>query len=391
MVSRYVAALAVLCGLKKEQMFRNTARNIIFAVATVSFAACFAIDGTSINGFAVSCAWREGNLNWGPAPGAPESDGFYFRGALVKYEIRNNVAAADTLIKRTTCLVNSGGISINLEGTKIAFYRWKYYLDNTGGMKSTGQSYISVINRNGDSLRNLVAINDPPESDISAMDWPAGPWIYYLNPKPGTNPWDHRTRTVCRVNVNTGAHDSITTFTITSSDIGGGTVPTDWYVRRFSMTLDGTKVCLQNDGLAGSQVFCFPPSGGRVYSCPVFLFGACNGSVSASGLYTLSYQGWHNIIVFSSPLPNLPGPSSIQTETTVTDWAGGAPVCPAKPAGAPSGCNSCGGEWMHWSVNSDKWSSHWLGTCGHADGLNNGTNYVLINWIDKKAVMSPYS
>jgi hypothetical protein len=42
---------------------------------------------------------------------------------------------------------------------------------------------------------------------------------------------------------------------------------------------------------------------------------------------------------------------------------------------------------MHWAVNSDKWSSHWLGTCHHASGMNMGTNFVLLNWIDKKAIL----
>lgn len=191
-----------------------------------------------------------------------------------------------------------------------------------------------------------------------------------------------RSRTIYRVNVNTSQNDSITTV-VENSDSGSG-----WWIRRFSLTIDGTKMCLQNGQVAGSHLSCFsPPANGQYRSAPcnVFEFGACNGSVCASGLYTLSYKGWHNTICFSSPLSSLPGPADVQTQTTVTSWAGGAPVCPSQPAGA--NCDDCGGEWMHWAVNSDKWSSHWIGTCHHASGMNMGSNYVLLNWVDHQAIL----
>jgi len=322
----------------------------------------------SVDGFAVSVFWRQKGYAWAVPADVPECC-VSMRGQLLRYDIQGKqVVKIDTIVDRDSCLVQYP--AINFEGTKIAFVRWRHAVVN-GKLVDRGQSYISVVNKDGAGLTNLAPIPDPT-ADETPLDWPAGDWIYYVKPKAAGNIWERMSNDIWRVNVRDKRNEAVVTLNV----CGACTI------RRFSLSIDGTRMGFQPAGTGGSYICCFPPPGGNTGgACAIHNHCGCNGAVSASGKYLLNYCGDHGLIyITSSDVNPLPGPGTMTAGTDVKSWAGMQNTC------APNANTGCGGETMHWSVNSDKWASHWIGPFGWAGSLWAGANHVLINWIDKKAI-----
>ena len=347
-------ALALKSGTSEIRgtIMRNAIRGLLWGVLL------FSANALAVDGFAVSVAWRTAGYPW--APTVPECC-VVGRGQLVRFDIKNSaVTTIDTLIDRDQFLVEYP--VINLDGTQIAFIRSRYSVQS-GKLVNAGQCYLSVINKDGTGLRNLVAIADPPGDamcqfgawcgTLAPLDWPAGRDIYYVNPSAPREIW--------RVNVDQPSQN-VKVVAETNA------------FRRFSLSLDAKHMGEQLLNVGGSAIKSFPGLAGEVGNC------GCNGAGSASGKYLLNYCGWHGTLFFTCS-GTLPGPQNIQI-WEIGNWSG-AELCRSSTQPVES---HCGGELMHWSVNSDKWSSHWPGIDGWADGIHYGTNHVLVNWIDKQAI-----
>jgi hypothetical protein len=311
----------------------------------------FGVDGT-----AITVAWRSGGLDWGcTPPGAPECGGI-FRGQLVRYTIAGNASTnRQVIIDRDRALVSYP--AFNVQGTKIAFYRDRKTVVNNK-VVDAGQCHIAIANADGSGITNLAAINDLPDEEC-ALDWPAGNWIYYVNPKAGVNPWDRPSKDIWRVNATNPSQNE---FVVSEQDV----------FRRFSLSLDSKHMGDQMVNTGGSYIKSFPGLVEEHNNC------GCNGAVSASGKYMVNYCGGHGLIFFTTSSGAL-GERQI-TVSQLEQWSGKNNICTSLTSG------DCGGELMVWSVNSDKWSCHWPGVDGWADGMPHGTNFVLVNWVDGQAI-----
>jgi hypothetical protein len=312
-----------------------------------------------VDGTAITVAWRSGAQDWGCSPaGAPECGGI-FRGQLVRYTIAGNASAnRQVIIDRDRALVSYP--AFNVQGTKIAFYRDRKTVVNNK-VVDAGKCYIAVANADGSGITNLAAINDLPDEEC-ALDWPAGNWIYYVNPKAGTNPWDRPSRDIWRVNTTNPSQNE---FVVSEQS----------EFRRFSLSLDAKHMGCQLLNVGGSYLKSFPGLVEEHNNC------GCNGAGSASGKYMVNYCGWHGQIHFTTTSGEVAG--KVITVSQLEQWSGKNNICTATSGEIESGC---GGELMVWSVNSDKWSCHWPGVDGWADGMSHGTNFVLVNWVDNQAI-----
>jgi hypothetical protein len=337
----------------------------------------------AVNGHAVSVAFRGSALNWGAFnPACPEDRDRVWNGAIVRFRVAGSTVTCDTILKRTTAYAQCA--VMNFEGTKVAFYRWPYRLGKspTSGrdtlLGSNNPSTISVINIDGTGLRDLCTIRDRP-GQWTQLDWPAGDWIYYLNPRPGSYGFQRETRDIGRVNVATGANEPIY---ISLND--GGAMATDAWAGRFGMDLAADRIAFTGYGTWKSKtsgVFTFPPANGNVTcsSCYVGCAGACNPAVSASGGYTAGYGGWHNffdIVKLSGGV----GPSPVNPAVKLSDvatWCGGFDF----------GSNPAG-EVLRFSANSDKWVLQEISFDGEGSESWFGCNQLMVNWVDKQAVVT---
>jgi len=355
--------------------------SILTAIILNSWACVF-----GINGHAVSVAFRGSALNWGQFnPACPEDRDRVWNGAIVRFTIAGATVTCDTILKRTTAYAQCA--VMNSEGTKVAFYRWPYRLGKspTSGrdtlLGSSNPSYISVINIDGTGLRDLCTIRDRP-GPWTQLDWPAGDWIYYLNPRSGSNWWERETRDIGRVNVATGANEPIY-ISLNNGGKGGDMEPGAW-IGRFGMDLAADRIAFtgyEGWGDKASGVFTFPPPNGDVNcsSCVVGYAGACNPAVSASGGYTAGYGGWHSsfdIVKLSGGV----GPSPVNPAVKLSDaaiWCGGFDF----------GSNPAG-EVLRFSANSDKWVLQEISFDGEGTESWYGCNQLIANWVDKQAVVT---
>jgi len=148
--------------------------------------------GFAANGFSVSVTARTGanapEYNYGANSG--------YWGPIVRFDFQANKVTGQQTIYSGMAQYPS----INVEGTKVAFYRHNASMQNgklVGSIQDSG--WISVMNIDGSGLTNLVRVDKsykPNNSDaaIPVNDWPAGDWIYYERP--------NKTAEIWRVNVN---------------------------------------------------------------------------------------------------------------------------------------------------------------------------------------------
>jgi hypothetical protein len=105
----------------------------------------------------------------------------------------------------------------------------------------------------------------------------------------------------------------------------------------------------------------------------------CNISISPSGNFVGSYlSGYHEVLYLGRiNYSQNGGPlnDGVGIDPKITDlesWSGKA--------------IGIGAEHIRWAVNSDKWVMQGIGWYGHADQIEQGSNQVVCNWVDKVAI-----
>jgi hypothetical protein len=324
----------------------------------------------AINGRAVSVAWRGGFAYEGVG-----------RGSIVKMTIQNGgVTRCDTIYRRSQGLAQYP--AFNLAGTRVAFYRWQKQTVGNGEVCGTSNSStIAVIDIDGTNLRDLVTLPAAPGNE-PVLDWPAGDWIYYKNPRAGANPQDRDVGDIWRVDVNDPTMNQRVVYYT-----GWGTGTGENWLRRWSISLDGKRAGGQFNVILNSPCqnlfHAFPPLFGDYVLSGIFAVGnpvACNGSICASGIYGATYfDGSHAEIFIQkwNPVTNDIGGTTSFSLGNMAQWIGNTSLF--------SGTEGC--ELIRWAVNSDKWVLQQVGWWGHAANIEQGANQFAGNWVDKQAIM----
>jgi hypothetical protein len=297
-------------------------------------------------------------------------------GNIVKATIQNTqVSRVDTLVSIKTAMCQYPAIST--DGKNVAFYRWKYYADGNT-LRQSGSNYVAVINANGGTIRNLVALSGDPGYDAT-LDWPSDGWIYYVKPRAaGGSYWDREGYEIWKVNPY--AADPASTSQLAYSIPAGG------YIRRFSLSQQANRMamqvyCMPNQQCQTiNQLQCFPPP--SYAGCVLFGAGGCNMKISASGKFEGHFGGGTHD---NTEINGDDGTGKFSmvggcswTNSRCSIWNG------FKWSGFDMSAPGPGVEQICWSSNSDKWVCEnvmWKYSCQSC-----GTNQMLINWKDGQAI-----
>jgi hypothetical protein len=335
-----------------------------------------AVDGKAVNGRAVSVQWRFGWVNWGAA--CCECYERQWKGSINLFTIMNGrVSGTDTIYRRTQGCAEFP--AFNLDGNKVAFYRTsKAPAANEVPPKpscaaTSPKSTISVIDIDGKNLTDLcnLAADIPIEG---GLDWPAGEWIYYVQPQPGQ--WGPDNNEIWKVNYRT--KENVKVCKLTNS---AGTVFTCQFLRRFQLNLAADRMGFEpraqytcpDPGVFGNNGVCdFPPPGGNVSAAHPIAFCGCNAAISASGNFGNNWCGGHNDLFIENARTGA-GVTHITLDQLAT-WSG---------QGDKFGRDA---ELVRWAANSDKWVLQQVGWYGHADETSKGSNQVAANWKDQAAI-----
>ena len=346
----------------------------------------WSFNSCAIDGHAVNAAWRNGSAFSQPAlTQAPElawaqNGQASWRGALCKYTIQgNHVTRCDTLVKRSQGLAQYPAMS--MDGQKVAFFHWGARVSGTQLLGANDPDSVAVVNIDGAGLTNLAPLATHPGDEV-ALDWPAGDWIYYVQPrwKDAGSYWNQTQREFWRVNSKTKVNQKICEATL------GTPSPDNYYVKRFSLSLDATRMGFATQNQASGNpvgVWCFPPPNGVVAgSCFLYGCGSCNASISASGSYIATYGGgWHEQLALCTDgnagrpkgdIPNADRPTVSQLQS----WSGASNL-------------GLGGTIPRWSCNSDKWLNQRI--IWEWDGQHHGDNSIACNFVDHQAILCQMS
>jgi hypothetical protein len=305
-------------------------------------------------------------------------------GAIVRYDITsNNVVAVDTIVKLSTALCQ--GPQISLDGSRVAFFRWPCHVENNAlKVDATGKGTLAVVDISGKNLRDIVPLPDYP-GQFAMVDWSADGFINYVCPRAGC-PANNEQRycrignTVWRVNPFSANPASTNTQVMKIDDCG--------YFWRFAVDLEAKRYSAMVNPIPGfancpadhwnGVDYTWNPTHGTLGG-----FGGCNSKLSCSGTYVFGFcstnhslqcgGGWTGTKYEAFPNSN----AYAQTHSdaiTASGWAG-----------FPMG-DQAGVEIHYFSANSDKWYSVQL--MWRYCGSLSGSNQLLINWIDKQAIMT---
>jgi hypothetical protein len=187
---------------------------------------------------------------------------------------------------------------------------------------------------------------------------------------------------IWRVNVSSGVNESVCTLT------------GDGWIRRFTLSLKADRTAIQvvpgsSGSGANNGALCFPPANCNASSCGLGGAGSCNTSLSTSGGYVAGYGRSAHDCVDLTRLPGTTGPEQPYTAytTCVTNLQSYTNQLRIPNLSGGSDLIAGDGELIRWAVNSDKWVLQQYGWWGHADNIKNGTNQILINWVDKAGVV----
>jgi len=360
-----------------------------------------AVDGKHVKGFVVTDQYRSGSVG-GYTPACCEC-GAAQAGDIQLVTISNGaVSKTETIYRRSQGLGQYP--TFDVEAKRVAFYRYSLApqagddvgyasdvelwgsgkcpgrLGSAGSGADGGTSYVSIINRDGTGLQNLVALRDQPYSEMP-LDWAHNNWIYYVNPKVGSRDDYRLNDEIRRVNVTTHADELV--YSLPSSCK---------FWRRLELSRDGkyagvqtypqTDNCSPGIGYDLNGVIPFPPANG-VFPAQICSFEGCNASLSPSGAYGSNYFAGAHTEFFLNKINHTP------TECTGMDAVALFDKSPYTwfqvygdinawlPSPKFTGSESC--EVMRWAANSDKWV---LQTVYSGAG-----NSVAANWIDKTAIL----
>ncbi len=330
---------------------------------------CFALTTEAVDGFAVTAICRAGeDVSESAVPECYVGGRRYEpTGKIVRYTITNGtVSASDTIYKQTWARMPA----INPEGTRIAFYRFDAKTENGVFSWGEGDMHISTMNMDGSDVRDILTFRDEDKGrfDRNNLDWTAGGWIYYAHPElqDGYEIW--------RVKGN----DPSTNEKVTSYEkIQAG---------RFSISVDGTRAVIVS-GLCNpfhdpirnrKKDWCvmpheFPPSSeptrdGWDFAC----YAGCMGFVSPLGEHVSHfYPGGHEEFhVNKWALPSQCLSTDIVTSEELPSIITGNTEIGSKMNEAPC------------AANSDRWVCLQIGNSWKL----NGTQQILVDWVDKKAI-----
>jgi len=310
-------------------------------------------------------------------------------GDIFRYDIGNNN------VTRTTRIFDGGGgdaskaksrarfPAINIEGTKIAFYR----------ITSDSGSFVSVMNMDGTGRRDLAKI--PGQSGYDGrgyLGWVrqgADEWIYYI--MAGMNSAHAGNKLLWRVNAaNPSRNEQVVFF--------------QWYLWQWELSWNGERAILRPSenqaGCPGMVGYIMPGNG--AFNPALATGGGCAAGLSPSGRYIMYLNGGaHTDIHFdewdaSNQIIHLPGWFNIYDGTAINPWvANPSPnlttYCPTRAVGEitvglGTACN-------RWSCNSDKWLCLCMGwpDIGSGRYMLCGGNQVLCNWMDSITIMTSNS
>ena len=302
-------------------------------------------------------------------------------GQIMKHDIKNSAVEKETIVFDGFAL----NPTISQDGARIAFLRNGSKLNNEDTCGDIGFcGWVSVMDIDGSTVRDLAYL----DIATGCIAWPTGDWVYYqLARGRGQQGSDTElSRHIWRVNVNDPSQkNEVAKFTFSPADPD--------YIRKWDLNANATRGSLQ---LGGSIcAYNFPLDG------PVPFSGSdrkdrfptgCNPCISPSGNYCAYLNGTAhfqlNVFKWDGSgwdWEAMPGMSTTEIwaalgnrESTFPGW---------------------GMDWPRYSANSDKWvctRQGWACQSGcSVTGRNcigrfgqRGTNQVLVNWVDRKAVQT---
>jgi hypothetical protein len=302
-------------------------------------------------------------------------------GDIMRYDI-----SANRIVKTTKLFDGAGGDgararsrarfpAINVEGTKIAFYR----------ITTDSGSFVSVLNIDGTGMHDLARIPSQTGYDgtgyLHWMRQGADEWVYYS--MAGGNFTKAGNKLLWRVNAaNPAQNEQVVAF--------------QYYLWQWGLSADGAKVFLrlsENQPIGQTFRYLMPGNGSIDTRMSVAFGSGCGVALSPSGLYLMYMQGGtHNYFCVDDWANNDPAVHVLNiTSVDINAWAfnGSANFTTSCPdwgtvvVGVGMSCN-------RWSCNSDKWLCLCMGWPDAGSGMFTmcGSNQVLCNWKDKVTVMA---
>ncbi len=321
-------------------------------------------------------------------------------GKLVRYNFKDTqVLSHDTLTGEWLV----GSPTINLEGTKIAMFRYPVRLLPGGKQVETEPEMkcdIVVMSIDGGEQTDLADV--ACDWDGGYLDWPHGDWLYWVD-------IGHEERTkglkVWKLNVNTKEKVEVCDyFQVAPMD---GVNPPDEesaFIHRWNLNADANWAMVRRqpynrpEWWGGNYAHCFPPVNNdpRAPGCgPEYTYDkrdingirGCNPAISPTGNYVSHYDGashshfyikrWDHTVNELQHMDLGGGPrGGIHVPDEVRVWAG-QPNTPIN-----------GGEYQGFAANSDKWHLMQISQYGgKAKAVEEGSEQVATNWVDKIALI----
>ena len=262
---------------------------------------------------------------------------------------------------------------INMQGTIIAMYRYEARIVNGALVDANKPRHISVMDVNGQNMRDLVTITKPTSGGFNEgrefLDWTSDDWIYYSTPSAAQMSTPAK---IYRVK----ATDSLTNQLVYTYFPNG-----EGHVDRWTLSSDGKRAVItatwQNYSYT-NVVTEFPPLRSptpKGFNGTYTGFGSCNGAISPSGKIVGSFiDGGHTTVYVNNVDPidvtKLAGDRAGATCSQMSTWAG-------ENVGQGMG-------YLRWSTNSEKWYCVMPAGCRNACC---GGNQVLVNQYDHQAIM----
>jgi hypothetical protein len=324
-------------------------------------------------------------------------------GKLCKFSIQDGKSVSCDTIFGKSGTPSAGGLAahpaITFDGKRIAFYRLGATVNYAvsppkgqlvGTLNDSG--WISIIDTNGQNLRNLVRMARTGLNNCTAIDLgpkvlcPSGDWIYYEKTPMTGEVW--------RVNINDPQHtneriaklDNAASWTCSS--IG------PWGFRRLSINKAATLSAGQIFGQGYDNPICtFPWKNNSLSACLIKSIPGCNGTISAGGHYWAGYNGNHYMAGFGAIKPDASQPTGYSYSEDLAAF--GVPGMTKRVfslgdlaawAGEPKELKW--GNHMRWACNSEKWllwaGLHYYGAAGMYE--EGGMDQAAMNWVDHAGI-----
>jgi hypothetical protein len=280
---------------------------------------------------------------------------------LMRYAIHDDTVAGERVI-------HEGGARwprFSPDGERVAFFR-----------QDGDRRYLSVMSIDGGQATDLHAIDN---NGGGILEWPVGPWIYFTTTSDRN---DEEGKTLYRIDSqNPGAPEPVVTI--------------DYVYWSGGMSADGARgfFTYYRPGLYTMRFDGASAEASRLCE------HNCGSTISPSGAYLAHFfDGSHYDFVLrqwpetGDPSECLPGEAQLIEYVrgdSLNRWGAATSrfsyTCDW--TNAPSVTIGGGGKMNRWSRNSDKWLSVSRGwPCGgRFDRCN--SNQVLVNWVDRKAIV----